>query len=119
MPLLWRTRCSSNEEHRMTQHTQHHGTGDADVYTQVLERMNRFQEPEARSAIAAADRSFVWVWCGDVLHHIDPRGVALKEFLRVLGPGGTIIIKEPQVARALFLPGYPALKPQLQGAKIQ
>ena len=36
------------------EHQAHHHTGDA----LVLERMNRFQEPEARTAIAALRRSF-------------------------------------------------------------
>jgi len=174
----------------MTPHTHHHGGADADAYARVLERMNRFQEPEAHTAIAdlhlpagsrgldvgcgvglytlwlaeaigahghvlgidtsaeriaaaqclvghaieagrlelrqgdgttiaAPDNHFDWVWCGDVLHHIDTPLVALKEFMRVLRPGGSIIIKESQVLHALFLPGYPELERQLQRAEIQ
>ena len=39
--------------------TPHHGHGaqDAQVYAEMLERMNRFQEPEARAAIAKAVQS--------------------------------------------------------------
>jgi demethylmenaquinone methyltransferase/2-methoxy-6-polyprenyl-1,4-benzoquinol methylase len=170
--------------------TSHHGTQDAQVYAEVLARMNRFQEPEARAAIAdlhlpsgsrgldvgcgvglytlwlaeaigpqgqvigidvvperveaaqhlvgamlapeqlalqtgdgtaiaAADSVFDWVWCGDVLHHIDDPVLALKEFIRVVRPGGRIIIKESQVLQALFLPGYPELERQLQRAEMQ
>jgi SAM-dependent methyltransferase len=69
--------------------------------------------------IAAPDNSFDWVWCGDVLHHIDTPVVALKECMRVLRPGGSIIIKESQVIYALFLPGYPELERQLQRAEMQ
>jgi SAM-dependent methyltransferase len=174
----------------MPQHTHQHGAGEAQDYAQVLERLNRFQEPEARLAIAdlqlpvgshgldvgcgvglyalwlaeaigpegqvvgiepssarleaarhlvgdalAAGRlelcqgdgtalempaqTFDWVWCGDVLHHIADPVAALKEFIRVLRPGGRVIIKESQVTQALFLPGYPELERQLQRAEMQ
>lgn len=174
----------------MTHSPHQHGAGGGEDYTVVLERMNRFQEPEARQAIAdlqlpagsrgldvgcgvglyalwlaeaigpqgqvvaiepstervaavqrhigerleagriafrqgdgtaldMADRSFDWVWCSDVLHHIDTPVMALKEFVRVLRPGGRVIIKESQVAQALFLPGYPELERQLQRAEMQ
>lgn len=174
----------------MEQQAQHHSAGNAHDYAIVLERMNRFQEPEARAAIAdlhlpagsrgldvgcgvglytlwlaeavgprgqvvgidasaervaaaqrlvgrvldpgrvalqqgdgtalaAPDHTFDWIWCGDVLHHIDMPVVALKEFIRVLRPGGRIIIKESQVLHALFLPGHPDLERQLQRAEIQ
>jgi demethylmenaquinone methyltransferase/2-methoxy-6-polyprenyl-1,4-benzoquinol methylase len=176
-----------------TTHSAHHpdhGTQEAEVYATMLERMNRFQEPEVRTAIAdlhlspgsrgldvgcgvglyalwlaevigptgqvmgidtvpervaaaqrlvgtrltpgrldfqhgdgtaiaVADRSFDWVWCADVLHHIDDAVVALKEFMRVVRPGGRILIKESQVMSALFLPGYPDLERQLQQAERQ
>ncbi len=168
----------------------HHGAGNAQVYATTLERMNRFQEPEARAAIAdlhlsagsrgldvgcgvglyalwlaeaigpegqlvgidpvaerleaakhllgtepaasritfqqgdgsaidADDRSFDWVWCGDVLHHIDDPVAALKEFIRVTRSAGRIIIKESQVMHALFLPGHLELERQLQRAELQ
>jgi demethylmenaquinone methyltransferase/2-methoxy-6-polyprenyl-1,4-benzoquinol methylase len=164
--------------------------GDTLTYAQVLESMNRFQEPETRAAIAdlhlpagshgldvgcgvglyalwlaevigpagqvlgidraseritaaqqlvgaalpatrlefrtgdgtaisAAEQTFDWVWCADVLHHIDETGRALREFCRVVRPGGQIIIKESQVLQALFLPGHIALERQLQRAEVQ
>ena len=174
----------------MAQHPQHHhGAGGGTDYRGVLERMNRFQEPEVRQAIAdlqlpmgsygldvgcgvglyalwlaeaigpqgrvlgfepqaervtvaqrqvgdsptagrlefrqgdgtalpLADQSCDWVWCSDVLHHIPDPVLALKEFMRVLRPGGRVIIKESQVAQALFLPGYPDLERQLQQAEM-
>jgi 2-polyprenyl-3-methyl-5-hydroxy-6-metoxy-1,4-benzoquinol methylase len=76
-------------------------------------------QPGDGTAIAAADSAFDWVWCGDVLHHIDDPVLALKEFIRVIQPGGRIIIKESQVLQALFLPGYPELERQLQTAEMQ
>lgn len=170
--------------------THQHGAEDAQAYAQTLERMNRFQEPEARAAIAGlnlptgsrgldvgcgiglyalwlaettgpdgrvvgidhvaerietattlvgealepgrltfrqgdgtaideTDQSFDWIWCADVLHHIDDPVLALKEFMRVVRPGGRIIIKESQVLEALFLPGHLELEKQLQRAQLQ
>lgn len=65
------------------------------------------------------DQSVDWVWCSDVLHHIDAAVDALKAFRRVVRPGGTIIIKESQVLQALFLPGYLHLERQLQRAEME
>ena len=171
-------------------HHHDHSPQDPQVYAEMLERMNRFQEPEARTAIAdlhlpsgshgldvgcgvglyalwlaeaigptgqvigidhvperiaaaqrlvgtvlaperlrlqqgdgtaiaAADSTFDWVWCADVLHHIDDPVLALREFIRVVRPGGRLIIKESQVLSALFLPGYPELERELQRAEMQ
>jgi ubiquinone/menaquinone biosynthesis C-methylase UbiE len=173
----------------ISQHAHHHAA-DPEQYAVQLERMNRFQERQARTAIAALhlpagsrgldvgcgvglytlwlaeaigaggqvsgidraderiasarrlvgqapaaeritfkpgdgtalgedDRSFDWVWCADVLHHIDDPVLALTEFVRVVRPGGMIVIKESQVFNALFLPGYPELERQLQRAELQ
>lgn len=167
-----------------------HQHGGSPGYATVLERMNRFQEPEARQAIAdlhlpagsrgldagcgvglyaqwlstaigpygqvigidsgeeriaaaqhllqgditsgrvqvrqgditaldLADQSLDWVWCCNVLHHIANPVLALQELQRVLRPGGWVIIKESQVANALFLPGHPELERLLQRAEIQ
>ncbi len=70
------------------------------------------------TALDEADCSFDWVWCGDVLHHIDEPLVALGEFKRVLRPGGLLAIKESQVLQAMFLPGHLALERQLQRAEV-
>jgi SAM-dependent methyltransferase len=174
----------------LTHGVHHHSAEDMQAYATVLERMNRFQEPEVRIAIAdlhlpkgsrgldvgcgvglhalwlaeaigpegqvvgidrvaerieaaqstvghaiapgrlafrqgdgmavdEADQAFDWVWCADVLHHIDDPVQALKEFRRLVRPGGQIIIKESQVLQALFLPGHLELERQLQRAEIQ
>ncbi len=181
---------SHSHEHS---HSHHHGgtqqSGQAEASWKSLERMNRFQEAEARRIIAELGlplgsrgldvgcgvglyglwlaeavgsaghvvgiepeeerveaarslvggrldakrlafrqgdgtgipepaRSFDWIWCGDVLHHIVETEQALKEFLRVARPGGRIIIKESQVLSALFLPGHPELERRIQLAEI-
>jgi SAM-dependent methyltransferase len=71
------------------------------------------------TAIPLPDRSVDWVWCGDVLHHIVETEKALREFLRVVRPGGRIIVKESQVLSALFLPGHPELERRIQLAEIR
>ncbi len=71
------------------------------------------------TAIPLPERSVDWVWCGDVLHHILDTERALREFLRVVRPGGTIVVKESQLLSALFLPGHPELERRIQLAEIQ
>jgi demethylmenaquinone methyltransferase/2-methoxy-6-polyprenyl-1,4-benzoquinol methylase len=174
----------------MTQAAGHHASAPAEEpFTRALERMNRFQEPEARAAIGelglppgsegldvgcgvglfalwlaesvgpdgrvvgvepSAERveaaralagavlppprltfqegdgtalpwpaaRFDWVWCGDTLHHILDTDTALREFARVLRPGGRLVVKESQVLPALFLPGHPDLERRIQHAEM-
>lgn len=64
-------------------------------------------------------RTFDWLWCGDVLHHIVETEAALTEFRRVVRPGGRIVIKESQVLSAMFLPGHPELERRIQLAEIE
>jgi demethylmenaquinone methyltransferase / 2-methoxy-6-polyprenyl-1,4-benzoquinol methylase len=71
------------------------------------------------TAIDTSDRSLDWVWCGDVLHHIPDTALALKEFTRVLRPGGRVIVKESQALSALFLPGHPDLERRIQAAEME
>ena len=71
------------------------------------------------TAIPLPDRSVDWVWCGDVLHHIVETEQALREFRRVVRPGGRIVVKESQVFSAMFLPGHPELERRIQIAEIR
>jgi demethylmenaquinone methyltransferase/2-methoxy-6-polyprenyl-1,4-benzoquinol methylase len=71
------------------------------------------------TAIPLPARSVDWVWCGDVLHHIVETERALREFVRVVRPGGRIIVKESQVFSAMFLPGHPELERRIQLAEIR
>jgi len=71
------------------------------------------------TAIDEPDQSFDWVWCSDVLHHIDTAVAALRECVRVVCPGGAMIIKESQVLQALLLPGHLDLERQLQQADVE
>ncbi|MGH7315857.1 MAG: class I SAM-dependent methyltransferase, partial [Candidatus Rokuibacteriota bacterium] len=71
------------------------------------------------TAIPLPERSVDWVWCGDVLHHIVETEKALREVLRVLRPGGRVIVKESQVFSAMFLPGHPELERRIQLAEIR
>ena len=75
--------------------------------------------PGDGTAIPLPDRSVDWVWCGDVLHHIVETERALREFVRVVRPGGRIIVKESQVLSAMFLPGHPELERRIQLAEIR
>ena len=70
-------------------------------------------------ALDEPDQHFDWVWCSDVLHHIDDAVTAVQEFKRVTKPSGTIYIKESQVQPALLLPGHLDLERQLQRADIE
>jgi demethylmenaquinone methyltransferase/2-methoxy-6-polyprenyl-1,4-benzoquinol methylase len=63
--------------------------------------------------------TFDWVWCGDALHHILETERALREFLRVLRPGGRLVVKESQAVPALFLPGHPDLERAIQQAEVR
>jgi SAM-dependent methyltransferase len=49
------------------------------------------------SAFPFADESFDWVFCCEVLHHNDRKGMidALREIHRVLRPGGSLVMNEP------------------------
>ncbi len=76
-----------------------------------------FREGDA-TKIDAVDGAFNWLWCGDVLHHIQDTGRALSEFARVVRPGGFIIVKESQLLHGLFLPGHPALERRLRQAEM-
>ena len=76
-------------------------------------------QPGDGTAIPLPDRSVDWVWCGDVLHHIVETEKALREFVRVVRPGGRIIVKESQVFSAMFLPGHPELERRIQLAEIR
>jgi SAM-dependent methyltransferase len=71
------------------------------------------------TALPVPDQSADWLWCGDVLHHIVDTEGALREFARVVRPGGHIIIKESQLLSALFLPGHPELERRIQLAEIR
>ena len=71
------------------------------------------------TAIPLPDRSVDWVWCGDVLHHIQDTEKALREFRRVVRPAGRIVVKESQVLSAMFLPGHPELERRIQLAEIR
>jgi SAM-dependent methyltransferase len=71
------------------------------------------------TAIPLPDHSVDWVWCGDVLHHIVETEKAVREFLRVVRPGGRIMVKESQVFSAMFLPGHPELERRIQLAEIR
>lgn len=71
------------------------------------------------TAIPLPDRSVDWIWCGDVLHHILDTEKAVREFRRVVRPGGWIVVKESQVLSAMFLPGHPELERRIQLAEIR
>jgi len=62
---------------------------------------------------------FDWLWCGNVLHHIPDTQAALKEFARVVRPGGRIVVMESQTLSAMFLPGHPSLERRIQEAESE
>jgi demethylmenaquinone methyltransferase/2-methoxy-6-polyprenyl-1,4-benzoquinol methylase len=68
-------------------------------------------------ALGVPDATLDWIWCGDVLHHVQETERALAEFARVLRPGGRVVVKESQLLHGLFLPGHPALERRLRQAE--
>jgi demethylmenaquinone methyltransferase/2-methoxy-6-polyprenyl-1,4-benzoquinol methylase len=77
-----------------------------------------FRQGDA-TKLDVADASFDWLWCGDVLHHVQDTAGALREFARVVRPGGRIVVKESQLLHGLFLPGHPALERRLRQAEME
>ncbi len=77
-----------------------------------------FREGDA-TAIPMDDAAFDWVWCGDVLHHVQHTAAALAEFARVLRPDGRLVVKESQLVPGVFLPGHPALERRLRQAEAE
>jgi demethylmenaquinone methyltransferase / 2-methoxy-6-polyprenyl-1,4-benzoquinol methylase len=77
-----------------------------------------FQVGDGVEMDAPAGR-FDWLWCGNVLHHIPDTQAALKEFARVVKPGGRIVIMESQTLPAMFLPGHPSLERRIQEAESE
>ncbi len=75
--------------------------------------------PGDATALPFLDAAFDWIWCGDVLHHVQETGRALSEFRRVLRPGGRVIVKESQLLHGLFLPGHPVLERRLRQAEME
>ena len=67
----------------------------------------------------APDASFDWVWCGDVLHHIQETGRALGEFARVVRPGGQIVVKKSHLLQGAFRRGHPAPERRLRQAEME
>lgn len=64
-----------------------------------------------------ADASFDAIFCCHVLEHVAERMLLLREFARVLRPGGRIYLEGPSV-RSLFLPSMPGLPSAERGNAI-
>ena len=77
-----------------------------------------FREGDA-TKLDLPDATFDWVWCGDVLHHVQETDRALREFARVVRPGGRIVVKESQLLHGVFLPGHPELERRLRQAEME
>jgi demethylmenaquinone methyltransferase/2-methoxy-6-polyprenyl-1,4-benzoquinol methylase len=70
-------------------------------------------------AIDAPAGAFDWLFCGNVLHHIPDTQAALKEFARVVRPGGLVVVIESQALSGMFLPGHPELERRIQQAETE
>ena len=75
-----------------------------------------FQVGDGVEMDAPAGR-FDWLWCGNVLHHIPDTQAALKEFARVVKPGGRIVVMESQTPPAMSPPGHPSLGGRIREAE--
>lgn len=74
-------------------------------------RQGRREYPELRLAASAgehlpfADASFDCVVCSDTVEHVDDDQACIDELIRVLKPGGTLIVTMPQGGLFGFLDG--------------
>lgn len=63
------------------------------------------------------DDTFDAAWCSRVLGYVADAGRALAELVRVVRPGGTIVVVTGDAARATFLPIAPDLESRLRAAE--
>ncbi|MFA6168931.1 MAG: class I SAM-dependent methyltransferase, partial [Gemmatimonadaceae bacterium] len=58
-----------------------------------------FRQHDVAVRLPFEDRSFAVVWCSEVLEHLFDPGFALHEMLRVLRPGGQLLVTVPYHGR--------------------
>jgi SAM-dependent methyltransferase len=63
------------------------------------------------------DDTFDAAWCSRVIGYVQDQTVALAELVRVVRPGGRIVVVTGDAARATFLPIDPALEARLRLAE--
>lgn len=66
-----------------------------------------------------ADDSLDAAWCSAVLGYVPEPRAALAELVRVVRPGGMVVVVTGDAARATFLPIAPALEDRLRAAEAQ
>jgi 2-polyprenyl-3-methyl-5-hydroxy-6-metoxy-1,4-benzoquinol methylase len=69
-----------------------------DLYPEIFRLKNvPIQQGDLNSELPFADRSFDHVTCLEGLEHIENPQQAIREFARVLRPGGTVIVSVPNI----------------------
>lgn len=74
---------------------------------------------EDLTALPFPDDAFDAAWCSSVLGYLADPGAALRELVRVVRPGGRIVVISGDAARHTFLPIEPELESRLRDAELR
>jgi SAM-dependent methyltransferase len=67
-----------------------------------LDALVHFQHADASQRLPFADHSFTTVIGIDSMNHVPARGLALKEWARVLRPGGRLLFTDPTIVTGIL-----------------
>lgn len=77
-----------------------------------------YVKPSMDGKMDFADNSFDLITCFGTLHHIPNVSCILEEILRVLKPGGTLLLREPIISMGDWTKARPGLTPNERGIPL-